>query len=62
MYNFTDLTDLQYFVNATWYGDYYKASFMNKTEFNETQFEAFFNTSNNASFGFDLDEVNFANV
>ena len=37
-YDFTGqdgLANTQFFVNATWYGDYYKAEFMNKTGLNE---------------------------
>jgi len=31
-YNFTDLEQLKYFVNGTWYGDFYKTSFMTDTQ------------------------------
>jgi len=50
-YNFSNLTDLQYFVNATWYGDLYKDSFMTATGWNTTQFDAFFDASTTNSFG-----------
>lgn len=54
-----------YFVQATWYGDLYKADFMAKTGMNETEYDTFFNPSlgaaDNSSFGYALAETNFNN-
>lgn len=58
-WDFSNLTQLQYWVNATWYGDYYKSDFMAALNWNETEFEGFFNVTQNIySFGFNLDQVN----
>lgn len=57
-YNFSNLTSLQYFVNATWYGDLYKDSFMKTVGWTETQFNAFFNVTTTNSFGNTLANVN----
>jgi len=53
------LVGIQGFVNATWYGDFYKASFMNNTGLNETQYDSLFNNvSDAASFGGVLAAIN----
>ena len=57
-YDFGNLIQLQTFVNATWYGDFYKASFMTALNFDATQFDKFFDTSVENTFGYNLAMVN----
>lgn len=57
-WDFANLTQLQFFVNATWYGDYYKSDFMAALNWDETEFEGFFNVTQNNSFGYQLAQVN----
>ena len=60
-YEFSNLTVLQFFVNGTWYGGQQKADVMQSTGFNESQYDAFYNTSMPNSFGTILNQVNFNN-
>lgn len=58
-YNWNNnLTAIQTFVNATWYGDFYKSSFLNETGLNETQYDLLFDINNATSFGGVLAKIN----
>lgn len=52
------MTNLQYFINATWYGDYYKADFLTTTGWSTAEYDSFYNVSQENSFGWVLSQVN----
>ena len=56
-YDFSDVEDLKFFVNGTWYGGEYMDNITVKTGMNDTQLKAFYSTTNpdnstNQTFGY----------